>query len=53
MNTRIKVLIVLVLFTIMGVGPVPVTSVIDIYIALFRPAWFKELVLKLYGEEKR
>ena len=50
MNLKIKLLVVLILLTILGVGPVPVTSVIGIYIVLFRPEWFKHVVLKLYDE---
>jgi len=50
MSLRIKLVIVLVLLTILGIGPMPVTSVVGIYIVLFRPAWFKRMVLKLYDE---
>ncbi len=50
MSLRIKLLIVLILLTLLGIGPMPVTSVIGIYIVLFRPAWFKQLVLNLYNE---
>ncbi len=50
MGIRIKVLIVLVLLTLLGLGPLPLTSVIGIYIVLFRPAWFKAVVLKVYEE---
>lgn len=52
MSVRAKVLLVMILFTVMGFSPIPLTSVIGIYIALFRPAWFKNLVLRLYDEEK-
>jgi hypothetical protein len=50
MGVRIKVLIALILLTILGLGPIPLTSVIGIYIVVSRPAWFKDLVLKIYGE---
>jgi hypothetical protein len=50
MGLRIKLLIVLLLFTVIGMGPIPVTSVIGIYVVLFRPAWFKHMVMKLYDE---
>lgn len=50
MGTRVKCLAVLIFLTILGLGPVPLTSVIGIYIVLRRPAWFKNLVLKLYRE---
>ncbi|MGR8934328.1 MAG: hypothetical protein ACU837_08055 [Gammaproteobacteria bacterium] len=48
---RIKLFIVLLLLTLAGVGPIPITSVIGMFVVLFRPAWFKNLVLKLYGEK--
>jgi len=50
MSLRIKLLIVLVLLTVIGIGPMPVTSVVGIYIVLFRPVWFKRMVLNLYDE---
>ncbi|HYE38273.1 hypothetical protein [Methylocaldum sp.] len=50
MSTKVKCLIVLVLLTVIGLGPIPLTSVIGIYIVIRRPPWFKDLVLKLYTE---
>ncbi|MGJ0516844.1 MAG: hypothetical protein ACR65O_13970 [Methylomicrobium sp.] len=50
MSLRIKLLIVLILLTVMGLGPMPVTSIIGIYVVLLRPAWFKRMVMKLYDE---
>jgi hypothetical protein len=50
MSLRIKLLIVLIVLTVMGLGPMPVTSVIGIYVVLFRPLWFKRMVMKLYDE---
>jgi hypothetical protein len=50
MSTKAKCLLVLILLTVLGLGPLPLTSVIGIYIVLARPPWFKELVLKLYRE---
>jgi hypothetical protein len=50
MGIRVKTLFVLILLTILGLGPLPLTSVIGIYIVIFRPRWFKDLVLGLYDE---
>jgi len=50
MGLRLRLVVVLVLLTILGIGPMPVTSVVGIYIVLFRPAWFRRMVLKLYDE---
>lgn len=47
-STRIKCLIVLILFTLLGIGPMPITSVVGIYVVLTRPRWFKALVERIY-----
>ncbi len=47
-STRIKCLLVLILFTLLGIGPMPITSAIGIYIVLARPEWFKVLVERIY-----
>jgi len=47
-STRIKCLIILILLTFLGLGPMPVTSVIGIYVVIARPQWFKEMVDRLY-----
>lgn len=49
-STRIQCLIVLILFTIMGLGPLPITSVVGIYVVLARPRWFKNLVDRIYQD---
>lgn len=49
-STRINCLIILILLTVFGFGPMPVTSVIGIYVVLARPRWFKELVERIYRE---
>jgi hypothetical protein len=50
MGIRAKALFVLIVLTILGLGPLPLTSVIGIYIVIFRPRWFKDWVLRLYSE---
>ena len=50
MLLRIKMLFVLIILAILGVGPVPTTSLIGIYVVIFRPSWFKSLVDKIYQE---
>ncbi len=49
-NTRIKCAIVMILFMTLSIGPVPLTSTIGLYIVIFRPRWFKELVERIYSE---
>jgi hypothetical protein len=50
MRTRNKCLAVLTVLAILGIGPIPTTTLLAFYIVLARPAWFKQLVLRLYAE---
>jgi hypothetical protein len=47
---RLFYILVLVVITIIEVGPIPITPVVLIYVVLFRPKWFYELVLKIYDK---
>lgn len=51
MTVRIKCAFVLLILTLMGLGPMPVTSLIGLYVVFARPRWFKELVLKIYADD--
>lgn len=42
--------LILVVISIVEVGPVPITPILLIYIVLFRPLWFYEWVVKVYGK---
>jgi hypothetical protein len=46
---RIKIILTMLLLTIVEVGPFPITALIGLYIALFRPRWFINLVDDLYN----
>lgn len=48
---RILSFLILVLISIIEIGPVPVTPIVLIYIVLFRPLWFYDWVLKIYGKD--
>jgi hypothetical protein len=50
MGIRIKCLAVLILVSLLDFAPFPVGSLLAIYIVLARPAWFRKVVLALYGE---
>lgn len=45
---RILCLVVLGIITILEIGPLPITGLLLIWIVLFRPKWFFELVMKIY-----
>ncbi|TCV85683.1 MULTISPECIES: hypothetical protein [Methylomonas] len=49
--TRIKCALVFIVFMLFSVGPVPITSSIGLYVVIFRPRWFKELVNKIYADK--
>lgn len=47
---RLLCLLVLTLLTLLDIGPVPITDLLMIGVVLFRPKWFYDLVLKIYGK---
>jgi hypothetical protein len=48
---RIFCFLILVILTIVEIGPIPITPFLLIYVVLFRPAWFYAWVLKIYGKD--
>ncbi|MCQ8117374.1 hypothetical protein [Methylomonas rosea] len=46
--TRIQCAIAFIVFMLFSIGPIPITSSIGLYVVIFRPRWFKELVDKIY-----
>lgn len=52
MTTSRKILIYLILFAIIDtVIPVPITTIILIYVLLEKPDWFEKLVEQIYHKE--
>jgi hypothetical protein len=49
-TTRIKCAFALFGLMLVGLGPIPVTSSIGLYIVIFRPKWFKRVVDRVYSE---
>ena len=47
---RLFYFLVLVVIAIIEVGPIPITPVLLIWVVLFRPKWFYELVLMIYDK---
>lgn len=45
---RIICALILLVFAILGVGPIPLTSTFGLFIVIFRPQWFKNLVNRIY-----
>ncbi len=48
MILRLTTLAVLIILAVIGIGPVPTTSFVCIYVVIFRPRWFKSLVDQIY-----
>jgi len=49
MKTSRKIMIYLIIFAIIDtVIPVPITTIILIYVLLEKPAWFENLVRQIY-----
>ncbi|WAK04085.1 hypothetical protein [Methylobacter sp. YRD-M1] len=49
MATRIKCVFTLLLLMILDIGPIPITAAMGLFIVLFRPLWFKNLVDTIYS----
>jgi len=47
---RIFCLIILIAITILEIGPVPISGLLLIWVVLFRPLWFYDLVARIYSE---
>ena len=48
---RIKCAIVFIIFMIFSIGPIPITSMIGLFVVIFRPTWFKKLVDNIYADK--
>lgn len=48
---RIFCFLILATVTIIEIGPIPITGLLLMWVVLFRPLWFYELVLRIYGKK--
>ncbi len=48
MVTRLLTAVFLIIMMLIGLGPIPTTSLICLYAVIFRPRWFKKLVDNIY-----
>lgn len=46
--TRIKCAVVLIIMMSLSISPIPITSTIGLWVVMFRPKWFKQLVDRVY-----
>jgi hypothetical protein len=50
MKTSNKILIYLIIFAIIDTAiPIPITAILLIYVLTEKPAWFKNLVTRIYS----
>ncbi|WP_200875019.1 hypothetical protein [Methylomarinum vadi] len=49
LKARTITALVICLFMVLGVGPIPLTSTFGLFIVMFRPRWFKQLVSHIYS----
>ena len=45
---RIKYTLVFLLLMIVDIGPIPITAALGLYVVLYRPRWFINIVDTLY-----
>jgi hypothetical protein len=48
---RILCLWALIVISIVEIGPIPITPLLLIYVVLFRPLWFYDLVVRIYDRD--
>lgn len=49
-DTQVKCLLVMMVFALIGFGPISPTCLIGLFIVIARPRWFVDLVRKLYRD---
>ena len=52
-GVRLRGIVVLIIFAFLGVGPIPLTSTLGLFIVIFRPKWFKKFVDLVYAGKGR
>lgn len=48
---RLKCGITLLFISILAIGPIPITSTLGAFVALFRPRWFHTLTKHIYNQQ--
>ncbi|WP_305909331.1 hypothetical protein Q9L42_005985 [Methylomarinum sp. Ch1-1] len=46
--SRFKYIIIFLLLMLIDVSPIPVTALIGLYVVLFRPRWFMQMIDNIY-----
>ncbi|MGY6214509.1 hypothetical protein ACW73L_05030 [Methylolobus aquaticus] len=53
MSARAKCLAALTVLALLGIGPIPTTTLLGFYVVLRRPRWFRDLIADLYAEAEK
>lgn len=48
-RTRLKCMGVLVVLALLEIGPIPIAPFFGMYLVLWRPPWFKDMMDRLYA----
>ena len=48
-GARLTGILLLIIFAFLGLGPIPITSSLGLFIVIFRPKWFKKFVDAVYA----
>jgi hypothetical protein len=48
-TVRINIILIMLIFMVLDISPVPFMPFIGLYVAIFRPRWFINLVDELYN----
>ena len=52
-QARLIAALALIVFAFLGLGPIPITSSIGLFIVIFRPKWFKKFIDTVYAVKDR
>ena len=50
---RILCLLALIIIVILEIGPIPITGLLMMWVVVFRPLWFYNLVMAIYDKPSR
>ncbi len=49
LKTRFQCMGVLIVLALLEIGPIPIAPFFGMYLVLWRPPWFKDLIERLYA----
>jgi hypothetical protein len=49
---RVLCVLILIVFIILEIGPIPISGLLLLWVVVFRPQWFYDLVQNIYGKQR-